>query len=94
MCVYAHNDKWICSCPYHMQYATCKHIISFKLNVLSHVVPDQHDITALCSRKKRGRPKKVSSALTVDAPETIYVLDDDEDDNDDLEDSKLCGFAM
>ena len=39
-------------------------------------------------QEKRGRPKKVSSALTVDAPETINLLDDD------LEDRKFCGFAM
>ena len=45
-------------------------------------------------QEKRGRPKKVSSALTVDAPEIINLLDDDEDDNDDLEDSKFCGLAM
>ena len=77
-----------------MQHATCKHIISFKLNALSHAVPEQHGVTALCTREKRGRPKKASSALTVDAPETINLLDDDEDDNDDLEDSKFCGLAM
>ena len=77
-----------------MQHGTCKHIISFKLNVLSHAVPEQYDITALCTRKKRGRPKKVSSVLTVDVPETINLLDDDEDDNDDLEDGKICGMAM
>ena len=27
-------------------------------------------------------------------PETINLLDDDEDDNDDLEDGKICGIAM
>ena len=44
-------------------------------------------------QEKRGRPKKVSSKCTIDVPETINLLDDDEDDNDDLEDGKICGIA-
>ena len=91
--IYLHNDKWICSCPHHKQHGTCKHLISFKLNVLSHAVPEKYDITTLCTRKKRGRPKKASSKCTIDVPETINLLDDDEDDNDDLEVGKICGMA-
>ena len=69
----------------------CKHVISFKINILNEAVPPQHDATVLCSRKKRGRPKKVSSALHMDATKEVIAI---EDSDDDYEDTKICGAAV
>ena len=64
---------------------------------MSQAVPDQYDITTLCNKKKGGRPKKVSSALTIDKPETIVkddYDDDDDDDKDDFGDDRVYGVEM
>ena len=63
-----------------MQCGFCKHVISFKINVLYHPVPAQYDATVLCSKKKRGRPKKVSAAWNIDDAAPIILLDDSDDD--------------
>ena len=39
--------------------------MSFKLNVLNEDVPSEYDMGTLLTRKKRGRPKSVPSALHV-----------------------------
>ena len=62
----------------------------FKISVVLHAVPPQHDATALCCRKKHGRPKKVSSALTIDTVQEVISIYDE--DNDDEEDTKICGL--
>ena len=65
-----------------MEYAKCKHKISFKLNVLKEDVPSEYAMGKLLTRKKRGRPKCVPPALE------ILIIDDSDDsdsgDNHDL----------
>ena len=66
-------------------------MISFNVNDLRQAVSPKHSTTALCSRKKRGCPKKVSSALHLDTIKDVAAID--EDSEDDCEDTKLCGAA-
>ena len=47
---------------------------------ISHPAPAQYDATVLCSKKKRGRPKKVSAAWNIDDTAPIILLDDSDDD--------------
>ena len=65
--IYLQNSDWVCNYPYFMQYVICKHVISFKINVMIEAVPPQHDATDLYYRKKSGRPKKAPSTLTIDS---------------------------
>ena len=89
--IYLSNSEWACSCPYFMQCGMCKHMISFNINALNQDVSPQYDATALCSRKKWGRPKKASSALHMDAIKEVITIDEDSDDE--YEDTKICGAA-
>ena len=89
--IYLLNSEWVCSCPYFMQYGMCKHVISFNINILNQAFPPQCDATVLCSRKKRGRPKKASSALHMDAIKEVIAI---EDSDDDYEDAKICDAAV
>ena len=82
--MHSHEGEWNCTCPCYMQCAKCKHKISFQLNVLNQDVPSEYDMTKLLSRKKRGRPKSVPSAL--ETSDIIDVDDDDYDDDDNIVD--------
>ena len=75
--MHLNNGEWNCTCPRYIEYATCKHKTSFKLNVLKEKVPVEYYMGRLLSRKKRSRPKKVPSAL-----ETVEIYDPDESDDD------------
>ena len=59
-------------------------VTSFYVHVLSHYVPPQHDYRLLCNKKKRDRPKKVSSSLHVYPHESCIVIDDDDHADDDI----------
>ena len=83
------NEEWHCTCPYFMQCAKCKHLISFRLNVLKEKVPTECHMGRLLSRKKRGRPKSVPRAL-----EPIVIDENNEEVDDESDDSEfLDGFA-
>ena len=74
-----HNDEWNCSCPYFLEHCCCKHLISFKINVLKEKVPQPHCIGRLLVRPKRGRPKTVPHFLEP----VIYEIDDSEESDSD-----------
>ena len=86
------NSGRVCSCHWFVQCGMCKHMISFNINVLHQAVPPQCYATALCSRKKWGRPKKVSSALSMDAIKEVITID--EDSEDDHENTKIHGATV
>ena len=74
-----------------MQFGMCKHMISFQIFVLKQEVPAEHNIVRSRSRAKRGRPKKVPSALNF----IKFCQTNAEEDfsNDELEDEgSFCAF--
>ena len=73
--IYLFNDKWHCTCPCFVEHAMCKHMISFKLNVLKEKVPPEKHMSKLLVSKKRGRTKTIPGDL-----ERIDAEDNDEDD--------------
>ena len=65
-----------------MEYAKSKHKRSFESNVLNEDAPSDHHMGKLLTRKKRGRPKRVLSALDI-------CDDHDSDDDDSINDDDL-----
>ena len=62
----------------------CKYVVSFQIVVLKQEIPAEHNTVRLRSRAKRGRPKKVLSALNyVNFCETNAEEDFSDDELDD-----------
>ena len=57
--------------------------MSFQLSVLNREVLSEHKMGNSLSRKKRGRPKSVPSAL--ETSDIVDVDDEDHGDEDDIE---------
>ena len=80
-----------------MQFGMCKHVISFQIVVLKQEVPAEYHIVRSRSRAKRGRPKKVPSALNlVHFSETNPEVEDfsDEEIDDEGECRKPLGVVV